>query len=389
MARAATSTATNPVALICGEEEYAVKQRAKQLYDAWCAEVGGMDHELVDATVSNAGEAERAIRKLREALQTLPFFGGGKVVWLKDCNFLGDERTASSAAVTNLLNDLAQELKEFRWDNVRLIISAGKVDKRKTFFKTLDKLGEVENFAGLSTDDKEWAAKAEFMAEGHFKAAGKRIADSALAEFVACIGPNPRQLGNEAEKLSLYVGDRDTITQDDVEAIVTKNKQSRAFALADALGDRDLVRVLRTLDEDLWMTKFDKEKSEIGLLYGLIRKVRVILFLKEAMRVGWLKQENDYNRFKSQLERLPADQLPDDKKLNPLTMHPFVLFRSVSQCPNYTIDELIRAMELLLTCNLQLVSSQTDKALVLQQTLVEIVGQPQPKTRKPAPARSW
>ena len=35
--------------------------------------------------------------RLREALQTLPFFGSGKVVWLRDCNFLGDERTASAA----------------------------------------------------------------------------------------------------------------------------------------------------------------------------------------------------------------------------------------------------------------------------------------------------
>ena len=389
MARAASSTAAQPVALICGEDEYAVKQRAKQLYDAWCAEVGGMDHELIDSTVNNASEAERALGKLREALQTLPFFGGGKVVWLKDCNFLGDERTASSAAVTESLNSLAAELKDFRWDNVRLIISAGKVDKRKTFFKTLDKIGQVEAFAGLTSEDKDWAAKAESMAEGHFKVVGKRIADSALAEFVACIGPNPRQLGNEAEKLALYVGDRETITQEDVEAIVTKNKQSRAFALADALGDRDLLRVLRTLDEELWMTKFDKERSEIGLLYGLISKVRVLLFLKEAMRAGWLKPEHDYNRFKSQLDRLPADQLPDDKKLNPLTMHPFVLFRALSQAGNYTSDELVRAMELLLTCNLQLVSSSTDKALVLQQTLVEIVGQTAPKAKKAPATRGW
>lgn len=382
MARAATSTATNPVALICGDDEFAVKQRAKLLWETWCTEVGGMDHEQVDATVSNASEAERAVAKLREALQTLPFFGGGKVIWLKDCNFLGDERTASSAAVTQLLGELAQELKDFRWDNVRLLISAGKVDKRKVFYKALDKIGQVENFAGLSSDDKDWAAKAESWAEAQLKAAGKRISDSALAEFVACIGPNPRQLSSEAEKLSLYVGDRETITQEDVDAIVTKNKQSRAFALADALGDRDLPRVLRTLDEELWMTKFDKDRSEIGLLYGLISKVRVLLFLKEAINVGWLKPVGDYNRFKSQLETIPADQLPNDRKLNPLTMHPFVLFRALSQCGNYSSAELVRAMELLLTCNLQLVSSSTDKSLVLQQALVEIVGQAPVKARK-------
>src|SRR5215471_7030871 len=128
-----------PVALICGEDEFAVKQRAKQLYLQWSEELGGMDHEIIDANVSHSGEALKALAKLREALQTLPFFGSGKVVWLQNCNFLGDERTASASAVTETLAELAQELKEFRWEKVRLLISAGKVDKRKVFFKTLDK----------------------------------------------------------------------------------------------------------------------------------------------------------------------------------------------------------------------------------------------------------
>ena len=48
------------------------------------------------------------------------------------------------------LPQIAQELKEFSFQNVRLLISAGKVDKRKVFYKALDKLGKVENFAGLS-----------------------------------------------------------------------------------------------------------------------------------------------------------------------------------------------------------------------------------------------
>src|SRR3954463_4577929 len=86
--------------LVCGEDEFVVKQRAKQVYEEWIGEAGGTDHEILDATVSNSGEALRILAKLREALQTLPFFGSAKVVWLKDCNFLGDERTATAQAVT-------------------------------------------------------------------------------------------------------------------------------------------------------------------------------------------------------------------------------------------------------------------------------------------------
>src|SRR5688500_15659371 len=104
MARAATAAVTPAsVALIHGDDDYAVKQRARKLYQQWSEELGGVDHEIIDAQVANSGEALRSLARLREALQTLPFFGSGKVVWLQNCSFLGDDRTASASAVTETL----------------------------------------------------------------------------------------------------------------------------------------------------------------------------------------------------------------------------------------------------------------------------------------------
>ena len=120
--------------LVCGDDEFAVSQRAKQIYQQWTTELGGMDHEIIDASAAHSGEALRALAKLREALQTLPFFGSGKAVWFQNCNFLGDERTAGAQSVTEALVEVAKELKEFSWTNVRLLITAGKVDKRKVFY---------------------------------------------------------------------------------------------------------------------------------------------------------------------------------------------------------------------------------------------------------------
>lgn len=380
----ATSVAKSdaPVALVCGEDDFAVKQRAKELFQKWSTELGGEDHETIEARVGNSGEALRAIGKLREALQTLPFFGGGKVVWLRDCNFLGDERTASSSDVTETLSELAQELKEFPWQNVRLLVSAGKVDKRKTFYKTLEKIGRIEGFDGWSANDKDWAGQAELMADQIIKAREKRIADDALAELVARIGPQPRQLANEVEKLCLYVGERTEITKLDVNTICIKNKQARAFALGDALGNRNLPVLLKCLDDELWEMQFDKEKSEIGMLYGLIAKVRALLLLKEMIREGWVKASNDYNNFKAQLSRVPEGKLPSDRKYNPLALNPYILFKALSQVRNYSEAELVRAMDLLLQANQRLVSSALDERIVLQQTLVQIVGAP---AARPAP----
>jgi DNA polymerase III delta subunit len=119
--------------------------------------------------------------------------------------------------------------------------------------------------------------------------------------------------------------------------------------------------------------KFDTAKSEIGLLYGLISKVRALIFLKEMLREKWIQAEGDYNRFKAQLERIPRDKLPEDKRFNPLALNPFVLFKALPHSRRYTTEELVRAMELLLQCNQRLISSSLDDKLVLQQTLIEVV----------------
>ena len=371
MAKAADPSA--PVFLVYGDDDYAVKQRARQIFQQWSQELGGMDHESIDASVTNSGDALKAMGRLREALQTLPFFGGGKVVWLQNCSFLGMDRTSQAQAVTETLGELAQELKAFTWQNVRLLISAGDMDKRRTFFKTLEKLGTVESFAAWSLDDKDWAGQAEMATRKELRARKKDISEEALSDLIQAVGPNRQQLTSEIEKLTLYVGERSSIEAADVKAIVSRNKLARAFALAEALGDRDLPSVLRTLDEELWEMKFDKDKSEIGLLYGIISKVRAMVMMKEVVREGWLKPEREYFRFKNQFETVPAAKLPTDKKFNPRALHPFVAHKALLQCGNYTSDELVRAMGLLLECNQRLVSSGLDEALVLQQTLVEIV----------------
>jgi DNA polymerase III delta subunit len=290
---------------------------------------------------------------------------------------MGEERAAEARAVTENLSDLAQELKAFSWQNVRLLVSAGKVDKRKTFYKTLEKIGSVEMFAGWSADDRDWAGQAENLALRILGQLRKEISGEALARLVAYTGPHPRALRSEIEKLFLYVGARARIDTADVEAIVTRHKQARAFALGDALGERNLPRVLRCLDEELWEMRRDTQHNEIGLLYGLISKVRSLIQVTELLAQKWLRPESDFGRFKGQLARIPAEALPEDKKFNPLAINPYVLFRALGQAPNYTQAELIIAMGLLLECNRQLISRSLDPALVLQQALVRILGRPE------------
>jgi DNA polymerase III delta subunit len=107
------------------------------------------------------------------------------------------------------------------------------------------------------------------------------------------------------------------------------------------------------------------------------------------VREGWVKVSTDYSRFKGQLEQIPQDKLPQDRRFNPLAINPYVLFKALPQIAHYSEAELVRAMDLLLACNQRLVSSGLDESLVLQQTLVQIVesagasGRPSSATPQP------
>ena len=72
----APSLPEEPLVLVHGDDDFAVSQRARQIFQGWCEAVGGEDHETVEAHAANGGEASKILGRLRMALDTLPFFGG-------------------------------------------------------------------------------------------------------------------------------------------------------------------------------------------------------------------------------------------------------------------------------------------------------------------------
>ncbi|MBN8247158.1 MAG: DNA polymerase III subunit delta [Verrucomicrobia bacterium] len=374
---ATTDASAGPLILVCGDDEFSVRQRARQIWDQWCAGSSGMDHEVIEGGAATVDEALQRLVRLREAMQTLPFFGGPKLIWLRDATFFGDDRTSQTAAVTSALAEFAEELKAFRWEGVRLLMSAGRPDKRRIFFKTLDKLGTVQEFVSLA-DDRDWADRVETEAVRQFKAAGKRIEPDALTELVARVGPNLRLLANEVEKLVVHAGHGAEVTRADVELLTPLQKLAAGFALGDALGRRDLPKALRVLDEELWTIRagVDKKRSEIGLVYGLISKVRLLLLVKEIRRMGLVRPVRDFNAFKAQVASVPEGRLPADKRYNPFLGNAYPAFQALSQCEGWESAELVRAMEVLLEANVRLVTSGLDESVVLQQALMECLARP-------------
>src|ERR1700758_5786323 len=124
---------------VVGSDEAEVKRVAAELAQKLAPDdAGDFGLEVIDGVADNADQAAARIQSAIEALQTLPFFGSTKVVWLKNANFLGDDPKARSAAVQSALEELSTLLDGLGSD-VTFLISATEVDKRRAFYKTLVK----------------------------------------------------------------------------------------------------------------------------------------------------------------------------------------------------------------------------------------------------------
>ncbi|MGC8744317.1 MAG: DNA polymerase III subunit delta [Verrucomicrobiia bacterium] len=356
-----------PLVLIYGSDDFLVRNRARAIYNKWVEKSNSIDCEVIEGNVENQEAAQKSISKLIESLNTPPFFGGMRVVWLKDCNFLANSSQVSGEKLRNRIDDLARTIKEIKLQDARLLISAQDVDKRRSIFKVISEKGKVEYYEALSLQDPDWEQKAVDYILQIFEQNNKKVSQSVLTEIVNRIGPDLAILNSEAEKLIIYTKDRDRVTIDDVNAVCSNNVLARAFAVADALGRRDLPAALKHLDEEFWSMQFDREKSEIGILYGIISKVRALLVAKELVQERIIKSTSNYPAFKSAFESSGI------KTISNLKIHPFVLYKACEESRNFTRDELVNAMQLLLKCNLELVTTQQDKKRLIQQTLIKIL----------------
>ena len=277
------------VCLVFGDDEFEIKNRCSGILDKWQKETSEAEREIVDANASSVHEVARSVAALASALESLSLFGSGKIIWFRNCNFLGSEgRLAQSKSTGESVDGLLETLKRCDWKDTRLLLSSTGVDKRKRFYKWIQKEGSVvvcESLLAQGDDGYEIGVR---LVRDRCAECEKEIRPDVVEQLVRWVGLDRRALVAECEKAVLYSGDGNEVTQKDVEATVVKTKQAKAFAFSDAVADRKLDLALRRLDEELWAMRTDRQKSEMGLLYGLISKFRTMLMVKDLVIHGRL-----------------------------------------------------------------------------------------------------
>jgi DNA polymerase III subunit delta len=228
---------------ICGQDDFLVGRMGKERYAELSGETADeFSREIVNGFAANVDEMESALNRFREAVQTVPMFGGRRVVWLKDVNFLADTVTGNAETTLGRVDDLRELLEKVDPAETAVLITAAPVDRRRSFMKWCEKNAD---FALAGGGDDAEALAGIVLAEA--RALGAEFGPGALDLLLARIGANSRLLLEELRKLSAYAAEGDPIDEATVAQLTPNVAQGDFFETAEAVFSGNLQHTLAAL----------------------------------------------------------------------------------------------------------------------------------------------
>jgi DNA polymerase-3 subunit delta len=177
--------------------------------------------------------------------------------------------------------------------------------------------------------DREWPRW-----QGYFeKKCGKKIESPAWESCVEFSGKSLSLVWQELQKAATYVGNRNTITQKDIDDLLSNSMRADIFKFAEDVISKNKFQVMRGF-EALQL----EGESEIKILSILVRQFRLVARCQKLMKQG----------------------VRDPKVLGPkLGTHPFFVTKLQDLAQSQTERELDRGIQLLAETDYFLKTGQT------------------------------
>ena len=366
-----TARAIANIHAVVGSDEAEVKRAAGELAERLTPPgAGDFGLEIIDGAVENSEQAAARIRSTIEALQTLPFLGSGKLVWLKNASFLADSVTGRAANVQTALGELAEVIASDLGPEVTFLISATDVDKRRSFYKALVKRAEVQIFDRLDSTRNGWEIEVTEITRNRAHKRKLQFEDDALDLFVLLTGGDTRQIDNELEKIDIFLQNERTATVDVVRELVPLSRAGVIFELGNAMAAHDLKRALTLVRRLL-----DQGESAIGiLLAAILPTIRNLLLAKDLMERHRIPRPHAPFHFISALNRLPASATEHLPRKKDGTISGYALGIAAQNAHRFSTEQLIAGMRACLEANVKLVTTQLDHELILTEIVVRLLG---------------
>ena len=218
--------------------------------------------ESMNRTVMSAPSAQMII----ENCETLPMMSDYRLIIVQDCALLTGGKAKDETQDSELLAAYLPRVPE---TTCLVFDLSAAIDKRKKLSKALLALPGAVSFDAL--DD---AQLAKWIGQ-QLRPLGKKMDRAACEMLSFTSGRDLTMLSGELLKLAAYVGEREAITQDDIEKIATHTAECTVFAMVDALAAGKAKEAFELLGVLL-----SSGEQRIGILAMITRHYRQMMHLK-------------------------------------------------------------------------------------------------------------
>lgn len=280
------------VYLLYGEEAYLKKQYKDKLKHAMVPEGDTMNFSAFEGKSINPKE-------IIDLAETLPFFADRRVILIENSGFF-----------KNACEELAEYLPQVA-PATHFIFVEEEVDKRSKMYKAAKTSGRIVEFLPQNEELlTRWIL-------GRLKREGKNITGSVMQLFLTKTGTDMGNIDRELEKLLCYTLDRDVITAEDVEAVVTEQTTNKIFEMVNAVAEHNQRRAL-----DLYYDLLTLKEPPMRIMFLISRQFQILFHIRDMAAKG-------------------LDQQTMAKKAG---IPPFAVRKNVSQAKGFTMEQLKQAL---------------------------------------------
>lgn len=277
--------------LLYGTEAYLIKLYRDKLIDGILGESNQMNYSRFEGK-------DVDLKKINEIAQTLPFFSERRLIVIEQSGMF-----KAQSELTDILSNLPE--------STIFIFVEQAVDKRNKAYKFFKDKGIISEMNGM--DER----NLKLFITSLLQPSGKRITQNTTAYLLDKTGTDMENICNEVEKLICYALDRDTITNQDVDAVVTAQITGKIFQMMDAIGLKQQDKAL-----SLYYDLLSVREKPSHILYLIARHFNILLQVRELSTHGY------------------AASAVAEK----VGIPPFTVSKYVSQSKNFTKGQLHEAL---------------------------------------------
>lgn len=279
--------------LLCGNESYQRNRYRDFIKNALCKNLDSMN-------INTFSGKDVSVQEIIDLSETLPFFADRRVLIVENCGLFH----SSGESLATYLEHIP--------DSSFFIFVEEDIDKRSKLYKICNNNGKVENCEMLKGDElKKWILQILTRDK-------KQITQDAYFSFVEKTDSDMNNMRMELEKLICYIGDRDGITVEDVNAVCNTRVNSRVFDLVDAIARKNQMQAL-----NIYADMLEMREPPMRILFLIARQFNLLMMAKE----------------------LKAKGIDKNTMAGKMGVQPFVAEKCVVQSSKFSLSEIRQAIE--------------------------------------------